>query len=89
MANGGISIAFLTPANAMLSVELTNLANILESAGQFSNISTLARNTSAVISAAIWNNTVRKLPFLWHQVYIPFLDLQVENGIFAYETNGK
>ncbi|KAI5120497.1 hypothetical protein M0805_000082 [Coniferiporia weirii] len=63
------TFAFLTPANAMLAVELTNLANMLESAGQFSNISTLARNISSRVTSAIWNTTV-------------------ENGIFAYETNG-
>ena len=54
-------IAFLTPANAMLSVELTHLADMLDSVNQFSNISTLARNISSRITAAIWNTTVRLL----------------------------
>jgi len=50
--------SFLTPANAMLSVELTNLANILDSAGKAKNISTSARQLSKRISNAIWNSTV-------------------------------
>jgi hypothetical protein len=51
-------IAFLTPANAMLSVELTHLADILDSAKQAQNVSSLARTWSARISNAIWNTTV-------------------------------
>lgn len=50
--------ALLTPANAMLAVELTNLANMLDGAGLFSNISTLARNVSERVTNAIWNTTV-------------------------------
>ncbi|KAF9008869.1 Six-hairpin glycosidase-like protein [Cyathus striatus] len=36
--------AFLTPANAMLSVELTNLANILDDSKQLKNVSQQQRN---------------------------------------------
>lgn len=50
--------AFLTPANAMMSVELTNLANMLDDAKMFPNISSLARNYSARIEQAVWANTV-------------------------------
>lgn len=50
--------AFLTPANAMLSVELTNLAEILDSAKQARNVSALARTWSSRIHDAIWNTTV-------------------------------
>ncbi|THG98569.1 hypothetical protein EW026_g3652 [Hermanssonia centrifuga] len=50
--------AFLTPANAMLSVELTNLADILDSAKQARNVSVLAREYSARIENAIWNSTI-------------------------------
>ncbi|CAL1702220.1 unnamed protein product [Somion occarium] len=50
--------AFLTPANAMLSVELSNLANILDSAQQLKNVSQLARQYSTRIHNAIWNTTL-------------------------------
>lgn len=53
--------AFLTPANAMLSVELGHLADILDSAKQARNASSLARTWSARISDAIWNTTVCNL----------------------------
>ncbi|KAI0092796.1 Six-hairpin glycosidase-like protein [Irpex rosettiformis] len=52
------TFAFLTPANAMLSVELGHLADILDSAKQGKNISTLARQWSSSIHNAIWNSTV-------------------------------
>lgn len=42
----------------MLSVELTNLADILDSAKQSRNVSTAARTWSARIHDAIWNTTV-------------------------------
>ena len=45
----------------MLSVELTHLADMLDAAGQYSNISTLARNISARVSDAVWSTTVRLL----------------------------
>lgn len=54
-----VSKAFLVPANAMLSVELTNLAEILEATKQAKNISQLARNYSTTIKNAIWETTVR------------------------------
>ena len=50
--------AFLTPANAMLSVELTNLANILDATGKAHNISQLARHYSSTIEKAIWDTTL-------------------------------
>jgi len=50
--------SFLTPANAMLSVELTNLADVLETVGTGKNFSTLARKYSKVIGDAVWKNTL-------------------------------
>uniref|UniRef100_A0A8H7XWY9 Glycoside hydrolase family 125 protein n=1 Tax=Psilocybe cubensis TaxID=181762 RepID=A0A8H7XWY9_PSICU len=50
--------AFLTPANAMLSVELTNLAHLLDSTGQLRNVSQQAKEWSARIEDAIWKTTV-------------------------------
>ncbi|KAJ7587014.1 Six-hairpin glycosidase-like protein [Mycena floridula] len=50
--------AFLTPANAMLSVELSNLADILDATHQAKNISTSARTWSKRIHDAIWDTTV-------------------------------
>ncbi|KAL6306634.1 Six-hairpin glycosidase-like protein [Sparassis latifolia] len=52
------TFAYLTPANAMLTVELNYLADILDSVGQASNVSQLARHYSSVISDAIWNTTL-------------------------------
>lgn len=52
------TFAFLTPANAMLSVELTNLGRILDAANQLKNVSTQAKQWSARINNAIWNTTV-------------------------------
>jgi hypothetical protein len=51
--------AFLTPANAMLSVELTNLADILDAARQSKNVSDSARRLSSRIKHAVMNSTVR------------------------------
>lgn len=50
--------AFLTPANAMLSVELTHLADMLEQTRQLSNVSQQAREWSSRIHDAIWNTAV-------------------------------
>ncbi|KAF8205144.1 Six-hairpin glycosidase-like protein [Pholiota molesta] len=50
--------AFLTPANAMLSVELTNLANLLDSVGQLRNVSQQAKEWSSRISDAIYKTTI-------------------------------
>ncbi|CDO74062.1 Glycoside Hydrolase Family 125 protein [Trametes cinnabarina] len=52
------TFAFLVPANAMLSVELTNLANILDATKQAKNISQLARKYSSTITNAIWTTTI-------------------------------
>ncbi|KAJ6467644.1 Six-hairpin glycosidase-like protein [Mycena vitilis] len=67
--------AFLTPANAMLSVELAHLSDVLTASGQASNSAEAAgfvdqaNEWSKRVSDAVWNSTV------------------VDN-IFAYETNG-
>ncbi|KAJ6587330.1 Six-hairpin glycosidase-like protein [Mycena sp. CBHHK59/15] len=52
--------AFLTPANAMLSVELTNLAGILDAAGpaRGRNISAQAKVWSKRVHDAIWATTL-------------------------------
>ncbi|KAI0773949.1 Six-hairpin glycosidase-like protein [Fomes fomentarius] len=52
------TFAFLTPANAMLSVELTQLADLLDTTHQAKNVSTLAKKYSATIEKAIWDTTV-------------------------------
>ncbi|KAJ3909236.1 Six-hairpin glycosidase-like protein [Lentinula edodes] len=52
------TFAFLTPANAMLSVELTNLALILDEAGQGASISQSAKEWSSRINESIWANTL-------------------------------
>ncbi|KII95373.1 glycoside hydrolase family 125 protein [Plicaturopsis crispa FD-325 SS-3] len=59
------TFAFLTPANAMLSVELGHLADILDAAGQSKNISTKAKQLSARIHAAIWNTTLHNNVFAY------------------------
>lgn len=50
--------AFLTPANAMLSVELGHLADILDATGQASNVSQSAKEWSTRIHDSIWNHTL-------------------------------
>ncbi|KAF5321078.1 hypothetical protein D9619_000858 [Psilocybe cf. subviscida] len=50
--------AFLTPANAMLSVELTNLADILDATGQLRNVSQQAKTWSSRIHDAILKTTI-------------------------------
>ncbi|KAF9483987.1 hypothetical protein BDN70DRAFT_798797 [Pholiota conissans] len=50
--------AFLTPANAMLSVELTKLANVLDSVGDLRNVSQQAKTWSSRISDAIYKTTI-------------------------------
>ncbi|KAE9410251.1 hypothetical protein BT96DRAFT_367797 [Gymnopus androsaceus JB14] len=52
------TFAFLTPANAMLTVELNNLAAMLDSAGLGANISQSAKEWSSRINESIWNNTL-------------------------------
>lgn len=52
-------LAFLTPANAMLSVELEFLADIMEATGHgSSDITSSARMWSGRIRDALWNTTV-------------------------------
>ncbi|KAJ2994931.1 hypothetical protein NUW54_g7472 [Trametes sanguinea] len=53
-----VAAAFLVPANAMLSVELTNLANMLDATKQAKNISQLAKKYSSTITNAIWETTL-------------------------------
>ncbi|KAK7049687.1 hypothetical protein VNI00_005718 [Paramarasmius palmivorus] len=50
------TFAFLTPANAMLSVELAHLADMLDATGTAENISTSAREWSARIHDAVVDN---------------------------------
>jgi len=50
--------AFLTPANAMLSVELKNLADILDETRQLRNVSQQAKEWSTKIHDAIFDTTV-------------------------------
>lgn len=57
-------LAFLTPANAMLSVELKHLADVLDATGQLRNVSSQAKEWSTRISKAIWDTTVRHLDAL-------------------------
>ncbi|KAI0650006.1 Six-hairpin glycosidase-like protein [Trametes meyenii] len=52
------TFAFLVPANAMLSVELSHLADVLDSAKQAQNISQQARKYSSTIKKAIWDTTL-------------------------------
>ncbi|KAF9076389.1 Six-hairpin glycosidase-like protein [Rhodocollybia butyracea] len=52
------TFAFLTPANAMLVVELNNLASMLDDAGQGANISQSAKEWSSKINESIWANTL-------------------------------
>jgi len=49
--------AFHTPANAMLSVELKNLADILDSVGELPSVSHQAKEWSNRIRDAIWETT--------------------------------
>ncbi|PPQ84639.1 hypothetical protein CVT26_003930, partial [Gymnopilus dilepis] len=50
--------AFLTPANAMLSVELTYLAQMLDEVGTLRNVSQQAKEWTTKIQNAIWDTTV-------------------------------
>ncbi|KAL0949606.1 hypothetical protein HGRIS_009652 [Hohenbuehelia grisea] len=52
------TFAFLTPANAMLSVELAHLADVLDDARQAKNVSRFARQWSRTIHDAILNSTI-------------------------------
>ncbi|GJJ07348.1 hypothetical protein Clacol_001549 [Clathrus columnatus] len=49
---------FLTPANAMLSVELTHLADMLQAVKRRPDVVSNARTLSKRISDAVWNTTV-------------------------------
>jgi hypothetical protein len=70
----------------MLSVQLTNLAAILDHAGVAPNVSSQAKHWSKTIEQAVWEYTVRRV---WQKVCISLIrSSQVVDGIFAYETNG-
>lgn len=57
-------IAFLTPANAMLSVELNHLADTLDAAKQSKDVSDSARAWSSKIRKAIMDTTVCNILFI-------------------------
>ncbi|KAK8074077.1 hypothetical protein PG994_004976 [Apiospora phragmitis] len=65
---------FITSDNAMMSVELDHIADMLDSAASISatmgDLSKQARAYAATIRDAVWNTTLTL------------------NGVFAYETNG-
>lgn len=70
----------------MLSVELGHLADVLDQVGELKNVSSKAREWSARIKDAIWQTTVRSLLF---PITLDIHDSwQVQENIFAYETNG-
>lgn len=59
--------AFLTPANAMLSVELAHLADVLTASGQAktalgANFTQQAKTWSKRVHDSVWANTVRAGP---------------------------
>ncbi|KAJ6528134.1 Six-hairpin glycosidase-like protein [Mycena capillaripes] len=68
------TFAFLTPANAMLSVELGHLADILTASGQ----SKTAQGKNFSEQATLWSKRTRDA--IWNTTVV--------NNIFAYETNG-
>lgn len=53
-----VCAAFLTPANGMLSVELANLATILDDADIAPNVSAQAKQWSQSIKEAIYEHAV-------------------------------
>lgn len=72
----------------MLSVELTNLADILDDAKLGQNFSQLARSYSSTIEEAVWKTTVGVFfPYHMYDNHL-YLIVQVVDNIFAYETNG-
>lgn len=74
------SPAFLTPANAMLSVELTHLADVLDSTRQLGNVSRLARQYSSRIEKAIWNTTLVNNIFAYETNGMTYLFLSEGHG---------
>ncbi|KAF7292170.1 hypothetical protein MIND_01244100 [Mycena indigotica] len=68
------TFAFLTPANAMLAVELNNLASILSASGQAKT----ARGQGIAKQAGTWSKRTRDA--VWKHTLL--------NNVFAYETNG-
>ncbi|KAG9317210.1 Six-hairpin glycosidase-like protein [Chiua virens] len=78
--------AFLTPANAMLSVEMNNLATILDEVDIAPSVSAKAEQWSQSIKDAIYEHAVR----FDVRIQLILLDAltQAINNVFAYETNG-
>lgn len=81
---------FITPVNAMISVELGHLADTLDSINTLGNVSSLARQYSNSISSAIYAHTLFDLP---PNSRSNGNSKRNNNGsaggqIFAYETNG-
>ncbi|KNZ74441.1 Meiotically up-regulated gene 157 protein [Termitomyces sp. J132] len=72
------TFAFLTPANAMLSVELSHLADVLDDTGQLPDVSEEAKIWSSRVDDAIWTHTDSRIINV----------IQVVDNIFAYEVNG-
>ncbi|KIY49553.1 hypothetical protein FISHEDRAFT_65492 [Fistulina hepatica ATCC 64428] len=52
------TFAFLVPANAMLTVELTYLADVLDEVGVLGNVSGMARQWSQNVYDVIWKTTI-------------------------------
>lgn len=74
----------------MLSVELTNLANMLDSVGQLKNVSQQAKTWSSRISDAVYATTVSiRLASSPRIIFVLIAMLQIVDDIFAYETNGE
>ncbi|KAJ7074850.1 Six-hairpin glycosidase-like protein [Mycena belliarum] len=68
------TFAFLTPANAMLSVELGHLKDVLKASGQ----SKTGQGKKFAKDAGTWSARVRAA--VWKETLV--------NNVFAYETNG-
>jgi len=73
----------------MLSVELTNLADMLDQTRQLPNVSQQAKEWSSRTHGAIWNTTVRFTIQPSSRRIFDQSTLQVADNIFAYETNGN
>jgi hypothetical protein len=72
----------------MLSVELTHLANLLDTTRQAKNISSSAKVWSKRIHDAIWSTTVSSCHLSGCRKLIATEFLKLVNNIFAYESDG-
>ncbi|KAG6837931.1 hypothetical protein H0H93_008325 [Arthromyces matolae] len=52
------TFAFLTPANAMLSVELAHLSDVLDATGEMPEVSKEAKTWSSRVHDAVWSHTL-------------------------------